>query len=183
MIKQMLKGLVLCALVACASGCSKPSGDEAKASEAASAAPEANAVAPIATGGAVNPGTLIKSGLWSLKATGNYGSMGMNAKVCIGKDYGKAFSGGFASRSESCESVTAHQEGGSIIVDATCEAGAGKLNIKQIITPESDTHFTQVTQMRMEPAQPGMPEMKTTTEGTYEGPCPEGTSEGVIIRH
>lgn len=180
MKQQAVKGLVVCVLVVSIAACGKPSEGEAGTSAVKAAAAADSQTAPAATA-AVNPGTLLKSGLWSIKVTGQ-GSMGMNAKVCIGKDYGKAFSGGFASHSKGCESVTARQEGGSIIVEARCKAGGGQMKILQTITPHGDTRFTQVTQMGFEPAQPGMPEMKTTAEGAYEGPCPEGMSDGVTLQ-
>lgn len=183
MKQQTVKGLVVCVLVASIAACGKPSEGEAGTGEAKTAAVAAAAAGsqtvPATT--AVNPGSLLKSGLWSIRVTGQ-GAMGMNARVCIGKDYGKAFSGGFSSRSKGCDSVTARQEGGSIIVDARCKAGGGQMNILQTITPHGDTRFTQVTQMRFEPARPGMPEMKTTAEGVYEGPCPAGMSEGTLQR-
>jgi hypothetical protein len=183
MKQQAIKGLVVCVVVASIAACGKPSEGEAGISEkkTATGASSATGGQTAAATPAVNPGTLLKSGLWAISVTGQ-GPMGMNAKVCIGKDYGKAFSGGFASHSKGCDSVTARQEGGSIIVDARCKAGGGQMNILQTITPHGDTRFTQVTEMRFEPARPGMPEMKTTAEGVYEGPCPEGMSEGTLQR-
>ena len=125
-----------------------------------------------------------KPGLWQITSTMKGGPMpAMTSKYCIDEATEAALMNtGQSMARKSCTNAATHVSGNTAVMDATCKFGNMTSTTHTVMTFSGNDAYHGETHTRMTPAPTGMPpEMVSTMDARWMGPCPAGMKPGDIV--
>jgi len=125
-----------------------------------------------------------KPGLWQITSTMQGGPMpSMTSKYCIDAATENALMhAGQSMARRNCESPVMHVSGNTAVINGTCKFGNMTSTSHTVITFSGADAYHGETHSHMSPAPQGMPpEMVTTMDARWMGPCSADMKPGDIV--